>query len=220
MISIGFAGIAAFGLVSGLLAGCLAVFLLRRRHVLRHAASQFTTRFMYSGNLNQTNLLDAIQFLELGGREGILHIYAGRRKGYITFLGGKIVDAFFRNTTGTEAIFQMLELTYGDFSFESKSINQPRVITESIMNIALEWDARRYGSAYAGDEAQTRYDEVPGGEDLTAREQPQHPLSEGLLPDDETAFAPPPFDPDARSGLLDTTIGPVPDSSNPRSDDP
>lgn len=142
--------IAAAGFAIGLLFGIAGALLLRRRTVLRRASVQTVTRFMYSGNLKQTNLLDAIQFLEIGRREGILHIYAGRRKGYITFAEGQIVDAFFRNAVGKEAVFQMLELDYGDFYFESKTISQPRIITESMMAIALEWDARRYGNAFDG----------------------------------------------------------------------
>jgi hypothetical protein len=141
-------GIAAAGFAVGLLCGTAATLLLRRRTVLRRASGQSVTRFMYSGNLKQTNLLDAIQFLEIGRREGVLHIYAGRRKGYITFAIGQIVDAFFRNAVGKEAVFQMLELDYGDFYFESKTISQPRVITESMMDIALEWDARRNGNFF------------------------------------------------------------------------
>ncbi len=143
-------GIAALGLACGFLVGIVTVILIRRRRAAQRTTVQSTTRFMYSGNLKQTNLLDALQFLELGRREGILHIYVGRRKGYITFVGGQIVDAFFRDVTGKEAVFQMLELDYGDFYFESKVVNQPRVITESMMDIALEWDARRYGDAFGG----------------------------------------------------------------------
>jgi hypothetical protein len=159
-------GIAATGFAVGLLCGIAAAFLLRRRRALRRASGQSVTRFMYSGNLKQTNLLDAIQFLEIGRREGILHIYAGRRKGYITFAVGQIVDAFFRNAVGKEAVFQMLELDYGDFYFESKAISQPRVITESMMDIALEWDARRYGNVFdGGQEGETAPDAAPDGGD-------------------------------------------------------
>jgi hypothetical protein len=152
MIFSGVIGIAAAGFATGLLFGIITALLLRRRTALRRASAQSVTRFMYSGNLKQTNLLDAIQFLELGRREGVLHIYAGRRKGYITFAMGQVVDAFFRNAPGKEAVFEMLELDYGDFYFESKTISQPKVITESIMNIALEWDARRNGDAFDGGE--------------------------------------------------------------------
>lgn len=158
MIFSGVIGIAALGLAIGLAAGIMTVILLRRQRALRRTTVQSTTRFMYSGNLKQTNMLDALQFLELGRREGILHIYVGRRKGYITFSEGQIVDAFFRDAIGKEAVFQMLELDNGDFYFESKTINQPRVITESMMDIALEWDARKYGDAFGGGEEPPSYD--------------------------------------------------------------
>jgi hypothetical protein len=107
---------------------------------------------MYSGNLGQTNLLDAIQFLELGNREGILHLYEGRNKGYLVFRDGHIIDAFFRDTSGKPAVFQMLELDNGDFYFESRVIRQPRIIVETMMDIALEWDAIRSG--VTGDQLQ------------------------------------------------------------------
>ncbi|MCU0608814.1 MAG: DUF4388 domain-containing protein [Chitinispirillaceae bacterium] len=136
-------GIAAFSLTSGLLIGGAVTLLLHQLLTARRLAPQYTTRFMYSGNLAHTNLLDAIQFLELGRREGILHVYVGRRKGYITFANGSIIDAFFRNTLGKEAIFEMLGARYGEFSFESKVIHQPQVVTTSIMDLALEWDMRR-----------------------------------------------------------------------------
>jgi hypothetical protein len=187
MIFSGVTGIAAAGFATGLLFGIITALLLRRRTVRRRASAQSVTRFMYSGNLKQTNLLDAIQFIEIGRREGVLHIYAGRRKGYITFAMGQVVDAFFRNASGKEAVFQMLELDYGDFYFESKTISQPKVITESIMNIALEWDARRYGGAFDGGQ---------GAEEAPSETAP--------APESGTAAAaesaPPPEEPTAPSG--------------------
>ncbi len=101
------------------------------------------TTFVFSGNLKQTNLLEAMQFLEIGRREGILHIYSGRRKGYLIFSDGQVIDAFYRNQIGREAVFSMLALEEGDFYFEPKTIRQPRLISESIMDIAFEWDDRR-----------------------------------------------------------------------------
>jgi hypothetical protein len=103
----------------------------------------YKTSFAFSGNLKQTPLIDAIQFLEIGRREGILHIYCGRRKGYLIFKEGHVMDAFFRNCTGKEAVFSMLDLEEGDFYFEPKIISQPRLISQSIMDLALEWDERK-----------------------------------------------------------------------------
>ena len=109
--------------------------------------NQYKTTFAFSGNLKQTPLIDAIQFLEIGRREGILHIYCGRRKGYLIFKDGQAADAFYRNYTGKEAVFAMLDLDEGDFYFEAKSIAQPRLITESVMDLAFEWDARKNAEA-------------------------------------------------------------------------
>ncbi len=151
MILTGQGGIAAGGLIVGLILGMAAVVLIRRRRVFLRTEQQFSTRFMYSGNLGQTNLLDAIQFLELGNREGILHLYAGSDKGYLVFQDGHIIDAFFQDTCGKGAVFQMLELDKGDFYFESRVIRQPRIIVETMMDIALEWDALRSGVATDGE---------------------------------------------------------------------
>lgn len=137
--------VAIAGLGSGVLSTVILILLIRMKHAKKTHQTQFQTSFVFSGNLKQTTLLDAIQFLEIGRREGILHVYSGRRKGYLTFLKGQVVDAFYRNETGREAIFQMLELIEGDFYFEPKTVSQPRLISDTMMDIAFEWDSRRNG---------------------------------------------------------------------------
>jgi hypothetical protein len=132
------------GFFLGLLTGAGLLFLLKIARRARPLQEEhYKTSFAFSGNLKQTPLIDAIQFLEIGRREGILHIYCGRRKGYLIFKDGHVLDAFFRNFTGKEAIFNMLDLEEGDFYFEPKIISQPRLITNSIMELALEWDERK-----------------------------------------------------------------------------
>ena len=138
------------GIVTGVGGGMGLLFLfstLRRRPV---EEQHYKTTFAFQGNLRQTHLLDAIQFLEIGRREGILHIYCGRRKGYLIFVKGQVVDAFYRNFTKREAVFAMLDLEDGDFYFEPKHISQPRLISDSVMDITFEWDARKTGKAGAG----------------------------------------------------------------------
>ncbi|MCL2183732.1 MAG: DUF4388 domain-containing protein [Chitinispirillia bacterium] len=135
-------------LIAGLAFGAAAAsFIILMREKRRRAAAQWSgksnTTFVFSGNLKHTSLLDAIQFLEIGQREGVLHIYSGRRKGYLTFIKGQVVDGFYRNHIGREAIFRMLGLEEGDFHFEPKTITQPKLMTDSMMDIAFEWDARR-----------------------------------------------------------------------------
>jgi hypothetical protein len=135
---------AVLGLAGGAVAGL--IILLVKKSLSKEKlpeTEQYKTSFTFSGNLKQTPLLDAIQFLEIGGREGILHIYCGRRKGYLIFKEGQVSDAFYRNDTGKEAAFAMLDLDEGDFYFEAKPITQPRLIVESVMALALEWDERK-----------------------------------------------------------------------------
>ncbi|MBN1306929.1 MAG: DUF4388 domain-containing protein [Chitinispirillaceae bacterium] len=133
----------SIGLCCGMGTALVIVLAIRASRGKKQSRSQYLTTFVFSGNLKQTTLLDAIQFLEIGQREGILHIYSGRRKGYLTFVKGQVVDAFYRNVAGREAIFRILELEEGDFYFEPKKISQPRLISDSIMDIAFEWDARK-----------------------------------------------------------------------------
>jgi hypothetical protein len=135
--------IGSTGFCCGIGTALVIVLAIRASRDKKQSHGQYLTTFVFSGNLKQTTLLDAIQFLEIGQREGILHIYSGRRKGYLTFVKGQVVDAFYRNETGREAIFGILELEEGDFYFEPKKISQPRLISDSIMDIAFEWDARK-----------------------------------------------------------------------------
>lgn len=108
------------------------------------------TSFIYSGNLKQTSIVDAIQLLEIGKREGVLHIYHGRRKGYIAFRTGAVIDAFYRNTVGREAIFAMMALPEGDFYFESKEVTQPRLITDSVMDLVMTFESYRFNQFTSG----------------------------------------------------------------------
>jgi hypothetical protein len=132
------------GVVSGAAAAraLIAVARLFRRN--RVPQQTYQTSFLYSGNLKQTSLVDAMQLLEIGKREGILHVYHGRRKGYIAFAQGMAVDAFYRNATGREAVFAMMALPEGDFHFESKPVNQPRLITDTIMDLVMMFESYRF----------------------------------------------------------------------------
>jgi len=130
--------------VSGIISGFFLIWgiaFLNKLHKQKKEDERIkNTSFLFSGNLKQTSLIETIQFLEIGNREGVLHIYCGRRKGYITFCGGKVIDAFYRNITGRDAVIEMFEIDEGDFYFEPKKIYQPRIIKDTILDLAFEWD--------------------------------------------------------------------------------
>jgi hypothetical protein len=132
------------GIAVGLAAGLGLRALMRAMGSSKRPQETYQTTFLYSGNLKQTSIVDAIQLLEIGKREGILHIYHGRRKGYIAFSAGQAIDAFYRNATGREAIFAMMDLPEGDFYFESKEVKQPQLITDSVMDLVMMYDAYKF----------------------------------------------------------------------------
>jgi hypothetical protein len=138
-----FAGCAAG---AGIGLAVIMIALKKRRPAAADAEFPSQTTFAFSGNLKQTPLLEAVQFLEMSRREGVLHIYYGRRKGYLLFKDGKLADGFYRNGTGKESVLSMLELDEGDFYFEPKTVVQPRLINESAMGLAFEFDARKNGA--------------------------------------------------------------------------
>jgi hypothetical protein len=132
------------GVVVGALIATAIIFVRKLTKTTRQLPQGYQTSFIYSGNLKQTSIVDAIQLLEIGKREGVLHIFHGRRKGYIVFSKGTVIDAFYRNATGRDAIFSMMELPEGDFYFESKEIAQPRLITDSVMDLVMMFEGRRF----------------------------------------------------------------------------
>lgn len=132
------------GIFIGFAIGLLGSYLFKSRKIKKAKTDDIkNTTFVFSGNLKQTNLVDAVQFLEIGRREGVLHIYSGRRKGYLIFSKGNVIDAFYRNYTGRDAVMSMLEIDEGDFYFEPKTICQPKVITDSIIDLAFEYSERQ-----------------------------------------------------------------------------
>ena len=133
------------GSICGIAIGSLII-ISKRNKAMRLYTPTSSTSFVFKGNLSQTSLLDAMQFLEIGRREGVLHVYCGRRKGFITFHKGKPIDASYRDASPREAVFQMLDLKEGDFYFEPKDITQPKLISDSLMDIAFEWDEQKNGA--------------------------------------------------------------------------
>lgn len=129
------------GFLAGFISIIIVVFLLKRYKKEEDGYDDIkNTSFVFSGNIKQTGLLDAVQLLELGAREGVLHVYSGRRKGYLSFYKGKVIDAFFRNLTGRKAVVEMFKIDDGDFYFEPKTVDQPRMIKDSIIDLAFELD--------------------------------------------------------------------------------
>ena len=93
------------------------------------------TTFILSGTLAEKNIVKNLDILNKEKRQGVLHIFTGRRKGYILFRGGEAIDAFYRNSTGIEALKMLLKIEDGDYFFESRAVYQPDLIRRSLLDM-------------------------------------------------------------------------------------
>jgi hypothetical protein len=96
------------------------------------------TTFILSGTLAEKKLRNNLKSLSKEGRQGVLHIFGGRRKGYILMRNGQIVDAFFRNTYGCEALTPLLNIEDGDYFFEPRAIYQPDLVRRTVDQLLLD----------------------------------------------------------------------------------
>ncbi len=124
------------GLVSGLtvLPVISSVFhVIQRRSALKREKARLkNTTFLLSGTIEEKQLIPHIYSLCKLERQGVLHIITGRRKGYLLFRNGEIIDGFYRNHTGEEGVHDLLTLTEGDYYFESRAVLQPNLVRKSI----------------------------------------------------------------------------------------
>ncbi len=81
-----------------------------------------------SGSLASVNLVDIIQILELSRKTGFLNVsMEGENFGSILFSEGTMIDAETGRLKGEDALFTLLALKEGFFSFSEKSIGPDKV---------------------------------------------------------------------------------------------
>lgn len=91
-----------------------------------------------SGSLREMPLPDVIQILSNGRRSGTLTLRAGGAKGAIFFQDGALWDASFGTHQAAEAVYEMLALQDGEFSFSRQSAPGERQIQDSTEALLLE----------------------------------------------------------------------------------
>jgi hypothetical protein len=95
------------------------------------------TTFLLSGVIsNKERLLSHVCSLCQLKRQGVLHIIVGRRRGYILFRNGQIIDGFYRNLFGIDGIEDILSLEDGEYFFESRAITQLQLIDNISDNLS------------------------------------------------------------------------------------
>jgi CheY-like chemotaxis protein len=78
------------------------------------------------GSLAQMNVIDLVQSLEMGRKNGLLTMSKGDEKCEIYFRQGQAIHAAYGSVTGDEAVFKVLRWTGGNFQvdFEGKTSQQ------------------------------------------------------------------------------------------------
>jgi CheY-like chemotaxis protein len=74
-------------------------------------------RSQLCGKLEEISIFDVMQFLNLSGKEGTLHISAHACAAWISIQNGLIMDAAFGDQTGEDALIQILQLGEGAFDY-------------------------------------------------------------------------------------------------------
>jgi CheY-like chemotaxis protein len=74
------------------------------------------------GKLEEISIFDVMQFLNLSGKEGTLHISTHACDAWISIQNGLIMDAAFGDQTGEDALIQILQLGEGAFDYAPKEL--------------------------------------------------------------------------------------------------
>ncbi len=92
------------------------------------------------GNIADGNLLEVLQFIEIGSKTGCLLIETDRPFGLIYFLNGRIIyAATAQEITGKDAVFMILNLKDGNFRFILNRRPKSSNVNLSTLEILMEW---------------------------------------------------------------------------------
>ena len=92
------------------------------------------------GNIADGNLLEVLQFIEIGSKTGCLLIETERPFGLIYFLNGRIIyAATAQEIIGKEAVFMILNLKNGNFRFILNRKPKSSNANLSTLEVLMEW---------------------------------------------------------------------------------
>ncbi len=96
----------------------------------------------FAGTLADFRVLEIAQLLDLSQKSGVLRIVSDSAQGEVYLSGGEMRSAEFHDSdgdhTGEEAIFKLIELKEGSFSFSQKHIERERNVTSNNTSILME----------------------------------------------------------------------------------
>lgn len=112
------------------------VLIAKLRQLLAQKASK-TARGV-AGSLSEMSLPDVIQVLCQGRKSGQLRIHSSSFSGEVHFHDGALVNALWSSLRGEDAVFEMLALRDGEFTFDPAFKVSARVISTPVEALLLE----------------------------------------------------------------------------------
>lgn len=95
----------------------------------------------FAGSLSEFRLSDVIQLLDIAQKSGALTVKSGSDEGTIYLGEGQILKAEFGHLKNEEAVYRMVDMKDGTFSFIQKAVDVERAI--KVSNTALMLEALR-----------------------------------------------------------------------------
>jgi hypothetical protein len=91
------------------------------------------------GEIGRGNLIEVMQFIEIGRKTGCLYIVIEKPFGLIYFEQGRLTYAASQSKEGREAVFEILALKTGHFHFVLDKISKTKNVNLSTLEILMEW---------------------------------------------------------------------------------
>lgn len=92
----------------------------------------------FTGSLSDFRLVDVIQLLDLAQKSGVLTVRTGGAEGRMYFSEGQMHKAEFGSHLNEQAVYEMVGLTEGAFSFNQRAVDVERAIQSSNTAVLLE----------------------------------------------------------------------------------
>jgi len=96
----------------------------------------------FSGNLKQMQMPDLLQVLSMNQKTGNLFIYSDQvnkeKKAIVSLYNGRIINASISKISGLKALYRILAIKEGFFSFIPSEPELPEVIAESTDSLVME----------------------------------------------------------------------------------
>ncbi len=96
-------------------------------------------RCALEGEIAGGNLLEVLQFIEIGSKTGCLMIETKGPFGLVYFKNGKIIYAAAANSQGRQAVYSILNLKSGKFRFILDKLPKVANLNLSTLSVLMEW---------------------------------------------------------------------------------